>query len=176
MFPKILLFVLSFLFSGQVLAGELPSYTKLCGMLKDLSGWKAEECTGLNASNPMGDMASATRTYTKDDMELEVNLILGSAAMAVAGPMAFQQTLEVNSPEEYLKITNVDGFRVGIQYDKKNHTGSVAIFLRDFPRNMDPASANQMALLVVNYQNMGWKEALSWAKKFDWGALKKSLE
>lgn len=176
MFKKCSFLFVFFLFVGEVLAFNLPPYGKLCGELKDLSGWKAEKCNGLNATNPMGEMASATRTYTRDNLKLEVNLVLGTAAMAMATPMAFQQSLEINSPEEYLKVSNIDGFKVSIHYDKKGHSGAVAVFLSDPPKNMNPESMSRMAMLIVNFQNMDWKEALSWAKKFDWKAIKASLK
>ncbi len=175
MVKKILFLVALLLVPGQVLAYNLPSYRELCKNLVDLSGWKAEECTGLNATNPMGEIASATRTYTRDKQELNVQLVLGAAAMAAAGPLAYQRSFEMDSPEEFIRITTIDGFRVGIQYNKKTHSGSVGVFLTEPPKTMDPASISQMAILVVGYQNMDWKEALSWAQKFDWKSLKAAI-
>ncbi len=175
MLKKILFLVALLFIPGQVLAFNLPSYSELCKKLGDLPGWKAGECTGINATNPMGEVASATRTYTRDKQELNIQLVLGAAAMAAAGPLAYQQSFEMDSPEEYVKITTIDGFRVGIQYDKKTRSGTLAVFLTEPPKTMDPAGISQMAMLVVGYQDMNWKEALSWAKKFDWKALKVAI-
>jgi len=176
MVKKMIFLLALLLVPGQVLAFNLPSYRELCKNLVDLSGWKAEECTGLNATNPMGEVASATRTYTRDKQELNVQLVLGAAAMAAAGPLAYQHYFEMDSPEEFVKITTIDGFRVGIQHNKNDRSGTLAVFLTEPPKTMDPASISQMAMLVVVYQNMDWKEALSWAQKFDWKSLKNSLK
>ncbi|MDL1971098.1 MAG: hypothetical protein LWW94_09035 [Candidatus Desulfofervidaceae bacterium] len=72
-------------------AYQLPSYKTLCGQLKDLTNWQAEQCHGMNMTGvPMGEMASANRSYTKGEQHLEATIVCGMQAMGYWAPFAYK--------------------------------------------------------------------------------------
>jgi len=70
----------------------------------------------------------------------------------------------MENDEMLMKIQKIDGFDVGINYDKKAHSGVVVVQL------------TQNALLAFNFENMDWQAALEEAKKFDWKKLRSLFE
>ena len=145
-------------------AWALPDYKAICADMPDLSGWKADECTGMKMTNPMmgGEVVTATREYTKGDASLTASVVTGMQAMMMWGPYSSGMTME--NDEMLMKIQKIDGFDVGINYDKKAHSGVVVVQL------------TQNALLAFNFENMDWQAALEEAKKFDWKKLRSLFE
>ncbi len=68
----------------------------------------------------------------------------------------------------FVKTLYVNGYKVMVSYSKEDNNGGLIIFLKD----TDPKNP---VVLGVNFENMNWKEALDWAKKFDWDAIKSSF-
>ncbi len=162
-------FIVVFLFllvDIRVQAFNLPSYKELCRHLQDLSGWQAEDCDGMNINTPMGEMVSAQRPYSKGDKSIEIAIFYGMQAANYWAPFTYQ--MEMDSNDEYMKTTVIDGFPVGIDYHKKDHSGAIIVCLE----NKTPTN---IAIFVLNFNNMHWKEALKIAKQFDWKAIKKTL-
>ena len=140
-------------------ARNLPEYKTLCIQLPPLEGWTAAECNGMKMSNPMlGEVVTASRSYTKDGKSVEVSVLSGMQAAMTWAP--YQTGMIIENDEELMKVKTIDGFTVGIEYDKKTHSGGVVVQL--LPK----------AILVFNYENMDWKEALKLAKEFDWKKLR----
>ena len=151
---------LTTLLLSATLAWALPGYKQLCAELPDLSGWKAEQCSGMTMSNPMlgGEMVTASRTYTKGDASLEVTVVTGMQAMMMWAP--YSSGMQMENDEELIKIEKIDGFGVGIGYDKKAHSGTIVVQL------------SQNAVLGVTFEGMQWQEALKEAKKLHWRKLR----
>ncbi|WP_457596904.1 hypothetical protein [Hydrogenimonas sp.] len=142
----------------SLLAG-LPDYKTLCHDLPDLSGWQADECEGMKMTNPMfGEVVSASRSYTKGDATLQVMVVSGMQAMMMWGP--YQSGTTIETDEGFMKLETIDGFPVGISYDKASHSGGIVVQIAP------------NAVLGIDFQNMGWQEALELAKKMDWQGLK----
>ncbi|BDY12843.1 hypothetical protein [Hydrogenimonas cancrithermarum] len=140
------------------LGANLPNYKTLCEELGEIPGWSLTKCEGMKMVNPMmGEVVTAAKTYTKGDSSLEVTVVSGMQAMMMWGPYAAGTTIE--NDEALVKLETIDGFQVGISYDKKERSGGIVVRLAD------------NAVLGGNFQNMDWKEALDLMKKIDWKRL-----
>jgi len=150
---------LSFFLAGSVFAGGLPSYKKLCKALKDLPGWEAEKCEGMNMSgSPMGEMASAYRSYSRGNQQIEATIVCGMQAMGYWAPFVYHMQMESN--EEFIKVTSINGCGVGISYNKQDKTGNIVVNLIK--------GEKVTSVFVLNFENMDWQNALNIAKQFDW--------
>jgi len=140
-------------------AGNLPEYRALCEQLPHLKGWQEQKCEGMKMANPMiGEMVTASKSYSQGDRSLEVSVLSGMQAMMAWAP--YQTGTMIETDESLMKVEKIDGFAVGIGYDKKDKGGAIVVQLAP------------NAVLVVNYEKMGWKEALKAAKRFDWKKLR----
>jgi len=152
---------------SSIFAYQLPSYKTLCKELKDLPGWQAEQCEGMNMSgSPMGEMASAHRSYSKGNQRIEATIVCGMQAMGYWAPFAYK--MQVETDKDFVKVTEVNGYGVGINYDKQTKTGSIIV-------RLTRGKKETKAVFLLNFENMSWQEALEIAKKFDWGAMEKLL-
>jgi hypothetical protein len=138
-------------------AAPSPDYKALCAHLPDLGGWQAEKCDGISMAGPMGEVVMASRTYRKGDETMQVTVVSGMQATMAWSQFATGMTME--NDEMLMKVETIDGFEVGISYDKPNRSGGVTVKLAP------------NAILAVVFEGMDWKEALEAAKKMDWEAL-----
>ncbi len=163
---KKVIFIIAFLFffSGLIFAKRLPSYKELCKCLKDIPGWKAKACSGMNLyQSSVGNVVTAQRIYVKGNKEVTAMIIYGEKIQSFWVP--FQYNMQMENPEEFVKITTINGFKVGIEHFKKESSGDVVILLAK-------SLSDTPAGIVFSYTNMNWKEALNFAKKFDWNKIK----
>ncbi|AEH46078.1 hypothetical protein Thein_2230 [Thermodesulfatator indicus DSM 15286] len=163
----ILLMALVIFSSSQALAFKLPSYQEVCALLTDLQGWQAENCSGMNMNTPMGEIVTAERSYKKGNYEISVMVIHGIQATQFWQPFAY--VTEVDTPENYSKLTTVDGFKVGISHEKQTNSGSVVVLLNE----KDSMAAT---IFVVQYNDMSWKDGLRLARQFDWKKIEKAFK
>ncbi len=144
-------------------AGNLPDYKELCGAMADLGGWSASQCEGMKVVNPMmGEVVTAQRSYEKDGKRLDVSVLSGMQATMMWAPYSAGTMME--SDEALVKVEKIDGFMVGISYDKKEKGGGIVVQIAP------------NAVLVVSFEKMDWKKALEKAKKFDWKRLRREFE
>ncbi len=164
----VIMFFSLFSFSSYILAGKNPSYKKLCKFLKEVPNWEATECSGMNVSGSnFGNIVTAQRNYSQGNKNINVLIISGSKIQTYWVP--FEYNMQMETPEEFAKITTINGFKVGIQYFKKDSNGVIVVLL-------NKKTAYLPAGIVFSFSNMNWKEALEFAKKFDWNALKAFFE
>ncbi len=153
------LLLLLLTFGLHAVAANLPGYDVLCQQLPQLKGWKATKCDGMKMTNPIfGEVVTASKTYTKGDSSLNVSVLSGMQAMMAWAP--YQTGTMIETDESLMKVEKIDGFAVGIGYDKKDKGGAIVVQLAP------------NAVLVVNYEKMRWQEALKEAKRFDWKKLR----
>ncbi len=170
-FSGIIITIILF-FSVSLIAGQCPPYQKLGALLKSIAGWQAEKCEGMNMTgSPMGELASAHRAYSKGGKHLEAQIFCGIQwAMGTWAP--FASNFQMDSTEEFIKTTTINGFPVGINYHKKDRHGAIVVCLdKDLQ-----ASQMVRGVFVLSFENMSWQEALEIAKKFDWEGMKKLLK
>ncbi|WP_300369018.1 hypothetical protein [Hydrogenimonas sp.] len=146
------------LLAAALEAGALPDYKVLCDKIGDIPGWTMSQCEGMKMTNPMmGDVVTATKSYTKGDATIETTVVSGMQAMMMWGP--YSTGTEVENDEALVKIEKVDNFTVGISYDKQERSGGIVVQLAP------------NAVLAVNFENLDWKDALEMVKKLDWKDL-----
>jgi len=151
--------IVSALIGTTLLGAGVPEYKAICDSLGEIAGWQADKCEGTKMSNPMmGEMVSANRSYRAGEKHLNVTVVSGMQAMGMWAP--FMSGTQVENDEALMKIEQINGFNVGITYDKKEHSGGIVVQL----------ASN--AMLAFEFENMDWKEALEAAQKLDWQALK----
>jgi hypothetical protein len=152
--------VSTWLLAGTLAMAGTPDYKILCDDLGTIPGWTASQCDGMKMSNPMmgGEMVTASKTYTKGDGVMQVSVVNGMQAMMMWGPYASGTQME--NDEVLMKIETIDGMPVGINYDKKEHSGGIVVQLAP------------NAVLVGMFDHMDWKDALEALKKLDWKRLK----
>lgn len=163
---------LSLLFLVFICSGshsqQIPTYKSLCAQLKDLPGWKADKCEGMNMSgSAMGNMVTANRTYTKGKQELQSGIIWGMQAGMHWAP--FSQKIQMETDENLIKIISVNGFDVGITFSKKENNGSIMV-------RLNKGEGVAKAIFFLHFENMKWQDALDIAKKFDWKGMEKLVK
>ncbi|MBN1636302.1 MAG: hypothetical protein JW920_07295 [Deltaproteobacteria bacterium] len=141
---------------------ELPNYSLFTKYLIDLKGWDSGEPTGMNMNGPMGEMASANRQYTRNDMSLNAQILAGNAAQMAWGP--FMMGVTIDSSEELVKTTEHKGYKEGIIYSKKDKSGSIMV---PFVGTSIPAA------FILEYENMNYETALEIAEQFPWKDIEK---
>ncbi len=155
--------ILLFVFiSFSLFAESLPTYQKLCSKLKNLNGWKAEKCNGMNMSSNMGQIVTASKEYTKGKKNFTVAVFSGMQAMGYWSQ--FSANIQMETNEMYLKTTKINGFPAGISMNKIDKSGGIFVCLNKNPQQC-------ISVLAFTFENMDKDEALKLAKKFDWNSI-----
>lgn len=145
---------------------KVPSYKKVCKYIVDVEGWQAEKCSGSNMKAPSGELVAVERDYTNGNKKVGITVLNGSMVLMSWAP--FAQGVTIDSDKEFLKVFEMKGYKVGVGYDKIEHSGTIAVPLikADELKN-EPA----FAVFGVNFENMDYKEALDFIENFDFEAL-----
>ncbi len=155
----ILSFVAVFVLSFNSYA-ELPSYTKICSVMQNISGWTVEnKCDGTNMSGTsVGDVVVATKTFTKGKKRLEVSVMSGMQAMMNWG--IFQSNISIETNNNVMKTMKIQGYHGGVSYDKTTNGGFVYVCLKE--------NNGQCGVLFgIQFENMGYKDAVDLAKNYN---------
>jgi len=148
------------LMAVMAFAGNLPDYKSLCGAIGEIEGWNSTKCEGMRATNPMmGEVVTAEKSFEHDGKRLDVSSLSGMQAMMMWAP--YSAGTQIESDKALVKIEKIDGFNVGITYDKKSDSGGIVVQIAP------------NAVLVANFEKMSWKEALKLTEKIDWKRLKR---
>ncbi|AEA34138.1 hypothetical protein [Hippea maritima] len=163
-FVLLLLTLKGFAENPQV-KGNVPEPAKLCEFLVDVDGYSAGECDKMKAvGTPIGNLVKAEREYRQGDETISVIVLNGIMAKSSWAP--FASNMEVDDDNNYVKITSINGYRCGINYEKKEKRGSIVIPLTDDIKN-HPVSA----IFAVNFENMSYKKAIDFIENFDLKSL-----
>ncbi len=161
------LLVLFFGMAQALWAGDL-SYKELCSLLGDLKGWQAEECTGMNLECPQGRMVMASREYRCKDRVLQVTAVTGSSAMAYWSNWAsFKPGTTLNTPEQLLKLIEVEGFPVGIVQSKRGKEGVIVVLLG--------TGEKARGVLQASFRGLDWDEAIEALKGLPWEDMERRM-
>lgn len=158
---KFLSFLMFSLLVFSVSYGKgLPSYKTICSKLPSISGWTVSSCSGANVETNMGKAVTATKDYEKGNKKMHVSVVGGMQANMYSGSFSHMQ---IETEKGFIKTMTVDGFKVSVTHSKKDNSGSIAVLLKSASQNS--------AVLLVNYENMNWKEALELSKRLNWKGL-----
>lgn len=142
-------------------AGDHDSLTPL---LIDLKGWTAEKAEGMSMEMAGMKTINATRTYKKDKKEVNAVLMVTGQAM-LQGNM---QTMNFESEDAKVSISDIDGFHVQVMFDKKQHSTAIVVMLAK--------SDKHGAMFSVSCEGLENDDAMKIAKTFDWKKMKKMIE
>ncbi len=127
-------------------------YKELYSYLVELDGWKASEPSGQHTKTFFGEMLQVERKYTSENKSLNVQIIKGSMVMAMWMP--FSMVVEQDTPDKYVKTTEIEGFKAGISHNKNENSGQIIIMVA-------PTAA-----FILKYNGIGYKDAVKIVKKF----------
>ncbi len=149
-----LILVLPLVFS----VAHAVTFTDFYAVFVDIPGWEAESPTGQETIMPMGKVVFAERHYSKGDKSFTARVVVGPVAMTFSN--VFMSTIEYRNDEGMLKNASVKGFKAKIVYNFKERAGYVAVLL---------TKAVAPYVMVFEFENMDYNEALSLANKFPVG-------
>ncbi len=124
MMRKILLFLSSVLLFSFSFAQE---YKQFYEYLIDLDGWKGSQPSGQYTKTFMGELLKVERNYTKQNQSLKVQIIKGGIVMMMWMP--FSMVVEQDTPEKFLKTTQIEGFKSAIEHNKKDNSGKILMMV-----------------------------------------------
>ncbi len=134
----------------------------LTPLLTDLKGWKADPAEGMNMNMNGIKMINAVREYKRGHADVTATIMIGNSMMT-QGQM---QQMNIENSEASIKTKKINGFNLYTNYDKKEKTGVVLIFL-------DKKNSNQ-SLFIVSYEGLSEKQGIEFAEKFKWNKIKKA--
>jgi hypothetical protein len=138
-------------------AAQAQSFQRFVPFLIELDGWQGGKADGVSMQMPGNNMDTANRKYTRGSATLEAQVIVGTAAQ---GALAVQQSgVKIDTGDQRLSTSNMDGFLVTQTYTVKDKSGAVMVALA------------KNALFSLSFNGLTDEEALAIAKKFDWKGL-----
>lgn len=138
------------------------AFQRFVPFLVDLEGWQGKKPEGISMEMPGANMISATRDYQRGPARLQAQIITGAAAqMAVA---ATRSEMNIETSDGPMNNSTIDGLRVNRSFTAKDQSGNVLVAL----------GANQM--FSVSFKGVGYEDALTLAKKFDWKAIQAAAQ
>ena len=138
------------------------AFQRFVPFLVDLEGWQGKKPEGISMEMPGANMISATRDYQRGPARLQAQIITGAAAqMAVA---ATRSEMNIETSDGRMNNSTIDGLRVNRSFTAKDQSGNVLVAL----------GANQM--FSVSFKGVGYEDALTLAKKFDWKAIQAAAQ
>lgn len=138
------------------------AFQRFVPFLVDLEGWQGKKPEGISMEMPGANMISATRDYQRGPARLQAQIITGAAAqMAVA---ATRSEMNIETSDGRMNNSTIDGVRVNRSFTAKDQSGNVLVAL----------GANQM--FSVSFKGVGYEDALTLAKKFDWKAIQAAAQ
>ena len=145
----------SLLIPLALMAGN-PDVKTICETMPSLEGWQARQCDGIE----MGGVLMVSEIYTRGDEAVNFSIVTGARAAAMWRP--FEQ-VAIDDEKALIKSEKIDGFDVGISYDKRRKSGSIAVRL------------TPNAILVLAFDEMPIDDAIALAKKADWRTMASRL-
>ena len=152
------------IFGVFISTGVAADHTLLTPLLVDLKGWSGEPAQGITMDMGSSKMINATRQYRQGGKELTAMVMVGNQAMT-QGSM---QAMKAETTEGKMSISTIGGFKVQSHYNKNDKSGVVIV---DLSQNQQ-----QGAMFTFVFEGLSEKEGLDTAKKFNWKAMKSSVD
>ena len=161
---KSVLFAIAFILLWAVNV-QAESYEALYPCLIDLPGWEAKEPEGMKMEMPGMKMINATRSYTQGNKEITAVIVIGNQAMST--PMG-AEGMKMETPEAKVTIERINGFMVQNMYYKKDHEGTIIVYL--------DRQGTGPAIFSFSFKELSENEALNLAKTFDWKMMRDKVK
>jgi len=142
------------------------NFKDLYPFLVDLPGWDGKDPEGSQATFGEVSMLTASRSYTKGEARLKVTIVKGTAVAGMWAPFAMK--MEFEDEEQWVKVKEINGFNVGLSYNKQDKKGSIIV-------NLSTKPDQNVGLFALEYKKISPDQAVKLAKKFDWKGIAKAL-
>jgi hypothetical protein len=133
----VIMFVfLTICFTLQVVSQPKPvdpvNWRELVPFLTDIEGWKAQgDATGSTVNTGNFKMSQVEREYTRNGIELEIQIIDGGYAPMVYAGFKAMSHFEIDTSDEYVKKTKIKGFIAIENYHFKRKKATIMILVVD---------------------------------------------
>ena len=132
-------------------------------MLIDLSSWDAKLASGMTMDMGSSKMINAGRQYSQGVKQLNAMVMAGNQAMT-QGSM---QAMQIETAEDKVSVTTIDGFKVMLQYSKADKSGAVMVYLKQ--------NQTQGAMFTLVYEGLSDEGGINAAKKFNWKEMQAAV-
>ena len=160
---KTFIFLLIILIALMVFA---LNFKDLYRFFIDLPGWKGMKPEGSQGTFGEVSMITATRSYTKGNASLKATIVSGNMVGGMWAPFAMK--MEFEDEDQWVKVKEINGFNVGLSYNKKDKDGSIIV-------NLSKKPEENVGLFAIEYKGISPEKALELAKKFDWKGIAEAL-
>ncbi len=150
-----------FLFAAPV-SVYAAQYESLSPLLIDLEGWQAEPAEGMDMDMGGTKIIQAMRQYARNGKEADAMIMIGNTMMTMAHTQGMQ-SMNIETAQDKVKKTTIDGFQVSMHHSKVDNEGAVVVVL--------PGIGQVGAIFVFNYKGLNENDGLSTAKQFDWKSI-----
>jgi hypothetical protein len=138
-------------------SAQAPGFQRFVPLLIDLDGWKGEKADGMSMQMGGTSMDAATRKYERGEASIDVQVMVGPAAQAALAPT--QAGIKIETPNERMSTSSIDGFVVLRTYQINDKSGGVIVAL------------SNNAAFSLTFNGITDEDALALAKKFNWKAI-----
>ena len=145
------------------------SYESLYGCLKNLSGWKGDKPTGMQANMGGMNMITANRAYHRSGKKLTATIILGQQALGMLPALSAQKERTMDTPKGKMIVKKIKGAYVRMFYDKGQKQGMVLV-----PLNSGKKKAP--AVFAFHFEGLSLEEGQALAESFDWKDMREKLK
>lgn len=107
-------------------------------------------------------MITAAREYQRGSAHLQVQVMTGAAAQGALA--AIRTGTNIETSEGRMNTSTIDGLQVTRSFNTKDQSGAILVAL------------GTSGLFSVSFRGIGYDDALSLAKKFDWKAIQAAAQ
>jgi hypothetical protein len=147
---------------GSSVARSDQAVQRFLPFLADIEGWQGKKPEGFSMEASGTNMITATREYQRGSAHLQVQVITGAAAM---GALAATRTgMNIETSQGRMNTSTIDGVQVTRSFNTKDQSGAILVAL------------GTSEMFSISFRGIGYDDALSLAKKFDWKAIQAAAQ
>jgi hypothetical protein len=142
---------------GPPVARADQAFQRFFPFLVDLDGWQGQKPDGMSMEMNDSRMITATREYERGPARLQAQVIVGAPAEQALA--AFSAVVNIETSDERISSSTIDGMQVTRTFTKKDKSGTILVAL------------GKRGLFSLTFEGIADDDALKLAKKFDWKAI-----
>lgn len=147
---------------GSPVAHADQAFQRFFPFLVELDGWQGQKPDGMAMEMTDNKMITATREYVRGPAHLQAQVIIGAPAEQALA--AFSAVVNIETSDERMSSSTIDGMQVTRTFTKKDKSGSILVAL------------GTRGLFGLTFEGLGDDDAFKLAKKFDWKAMQAAAQ
>lgn len=147
---------------GSSAAHADQAFQRFFPFLVDLDGWQGQKPDGMSMEMTDSKMITATREYQRGPARLQAQVIVGAPAEQALA--AFSAVVNIETSDERMSSSTIDGLQVTRTFTKKDKSGTILVAL------------GTRGLFSLTFEGIGDDDALKLAKRFDWKAMQAAAQ